>query len=173
MLQTYQSAIVAIISSTVTLVATHFIKSLGNIQVFVNDGLKISLYKYGKSAVSGEEKAKDVNDADHGNIEFFIELLNKSDIPKILRNITIGYYNSDKKLLFSDEPLDQENFQMASYGRIYSHLTTLNISPKTILRFKLKTFFKAKEFKDCKSVYFEYNDFKGKHKKELIYTKKD
>lgn len=169
LIKEFEGIIGAIFGSSITLILTHLLKSLGKTKVFSNNLKTVFL----KSDEYGGGIETSSLEAEHGEVTFDLELYNSTEVPKSIRNLNVKFYNQRKQLLFSILPQDEatRKFAAAQYRR--EVLSIVNIPSKQLVKYEIHLSIdtaNCEKISLCKYIYFEYTNLNGKTKEKLIHT---
>lgn len=157
----------AILGSTSTLIITHILKNVGKLDLFINkwEG-KFKTYK----EIGCHKQGKNDDDLYGYDFQLELEILNNSDVYKIMRKITICF-EKDGILQFSIIPYDKSTRRFASATYIADEIKVINIKPKQITHVNLYGFIHEKDLdkiKNAKKIYLKYYNKKSKAIKKGI-----
>ncbi len=142
----------AILGSVATLITTDIIRKKGKLNIYVEsaDGN----YEYNTNGFVSTERKKDSNLC-YYIFNLKIEIYNKSDSPKIIRNIKLNIYNDDK-LVYKKEIKDEATRRHYQSISVVDDATIYNIEPKKIYEYEYKMILSIEELKKLKGdVTFE------------------
>ncbi|WP_411682458.1 hypothetical protein [Clostridium thailandense] len=162
----FNGIIGAVVGSTTTLVITKLLKSTG----------KVCLYlKEWEVENTEENEIGEINyikttslEVDSLYIKLTMDIYNSSEIPKIMRNIKIGFYNN-KKELFSIVPNDKDNEFKGQQFNFPQKSTIINLESKKCIIKKFSFNISDKNvidlLKNANVIYFMYTNENNKNKK--------
>jgi hypothetical protein len=142
----------AILGSVATLITTDILRKKGKLNIYVEsaDGN----YEYNTNGFISSER-KENSDLYGYIFNLKIQIYNKSDAPKIIRNIKLNIYNNDKLVYIKEieDEATRKYYQSISFAE---NATIYNIEPKKIYEYKYKLVLSAEELKKVKNnVTFE------------------
>jgi hypothetical protein len=160
-----------------------FTRRCGKIELFLNkDNCEIAFF-YNKGNQGNDtkiEKTDQINNKTYLKYSFEIQLFNDTEIPKILRNIKVKFYDNKEEKFATTQPRSCKNYVKSNnYLQILENknfFTTANLSPKKINTYNIEGLIKTETFAKEKGkiingykVYFEVEDKKGNERKKLIF----
>lgn len=166
-LTVYQGIIGAIGGVIATLVVTHLLKNVGRVYIYSNN----HKFEFLKRDEAGGLVTTTSAEAEYGNLNFGLWILNSSEIPRSFRDIFIGFYDSDNRLIFKDVPQDEKTRRVAAATVWRDELVLINLPPKEMVYFQLWTSIPEdglKRIDECAYINFEAKNHRGKTIKRLI-----
>lgn len=149
----FEGIIGTILGVVTTLIVTHLLKNTGHINIeMVSQNLKL----FKRDEIGGMEQVELLSDAEYADFDIDIEIKNKSESRKSIKNIIIKLQDQDKKVVkqIISKDTDTERFAAASYH--YNELTYLNCEGKDLLKKNLKVFITPEELENAKYLVLEY-----------------
>lgn len=165
----FNGIIGAVVGSVTTLIVTKLLKSTGKIHLYLKDwDVKNTIKNEFRERTYIKTTSLEVESL---YIKFKMDIYNSSEIPKIMRNIKIGFYDN-KKELFSVILNDKDNEITREYFSFSQESTIINIEAKKCIvkefNFNIDDKTIIDLLKNTNTIYFMYTNEKNKNKKVLI-----
>ncbi|WP_277679991.1 hypothetical protein [Gracilibacillus dipsosauri] len=167
-----QGILGAVLGAVATLITTQLIRYIGKIRFYIiqSDLKFLNVYR---DSVGGfvDAPVNNKNEANQVKIDTSIELHNNTEVHKVLRNIRLIFYKSNKPLL-EKRVWDKSTKRFEAHKTTYENLENLNISPKHIIKIEFKAILnEEEELKNASiadKVYLEMKDHKGRTVRKLL-----
>ncbi len=166
----FQGVLGAVVGVIATLIVTHLLRHAGKIYIYFRNW-DIKYFKVGEAG--GSLETSNLDETEYCSYSFEIEILNSSEVPKVLRDITIVFYDNNKKLI-EKTPNDESTKKTFVSGVKIGLLKILNLPPKQLIYRKVSGNIKKEELKELakhRKVYFEALTYKNKKIKKLVSKK--
>jgi hypothetical protein len=170
LIKDFEGIIGALLGVIVTLILTQLLKSVGKIRFYILDNhinLRGKINDWGIVA-----DTENLDEAEYIIATIKLEVYNSSEIPKILREVKLCFFN-DKQLLFDIKPDDEATRRVAAAMEIYEPLDNINLPPKNIIVLNLRCIIpkeKLELFKQCNKIFLEVRNHKGSKDRVLLYS---
>jgi len=107
------------------------------------------------------------------NYKIILDIYNKSDIPKIMRDINIRFVEN-QNVLYKEVPDDDKTKRFSAAQAWYDKVEPLTIQPKTIQQVVLRSSVDTRKNKSLfayNSIWLVYNDNRNISRRILIYKR--
>lgn len=165
-----EGVIGAVLGVIATLIVTDILRRKGKLEVFIINANGDFYYNDTGSRVTYRKKGMEL---EYYSFELEFSVYNKSDIPKIMRDIKVEIYVNDK-LLIEKNVKDEETRRYSNHSSFADEAKIYNIEPKKADIFKF-TFYLDKDIAKKlrnKQVVFKLKYYNEKNKrKDFIFYK--
>ena len=169
-LNEFQGIIGAILGSVITMIVTDVLKKRGRLKIYlISYEDKFQTFK-DVGCSTGNKRDEDF----YGySIKYTIQVYNKSDTPKIMRDFKLVFIKKTKEI-YTIVPSDEETRRYSSHSTQIDTMEISNIAPKEIQSLNQSTYIMndmLDRLENTDKVELHYRDEKSK-KRKIILSKK-
>ena len=164
----FEGIVGAILGSITTLIVSDMLKRKGKLKTYLVEW-KGKYETFGDVGCS--LKGKESSDFYDYNFSYTLQLYNKSDTPKIMRNFKIKFYKG-KDEVFSYVPDNEDTRRYSSHAYWIDKMEVLNVNPKEIEVLKQSGHINYEELdsiEESSKVELTYYDERDKRRTVILY----